>query len=91
MLSGLYRSTDRSNRCSLSGLRSSLSQLNLADAGILGGGILVGEGSAIVAVSGSGGGGGGGPGLSGGCLPRALSVLSVVSGNAPGLVCSLEA
>jgi len=86
-----YRSTDKSHRFSLSGLRSSPSPLNLAGAGILGGGILAGGGSATVAVSGSGGGGGGGPGRSGGCLPRGLSALSSVSENAPGVVWSLEA
>ena len=58
-----YRSTDRSHRFSLSGLRSSPSPLTLAGAGILGGSILAGGGSAIVTVSGSGGGGGAGPGL----------------------------
>ena len=73
----------------MSGLRSSPSPENLSGAGILGRGIL-GVGSAIVAVSGSGGGGGGGVGASGGCLPRELSPLSGVSGNAPGAVCSLE-
>ena len=87
-----YRSTDRSHHFSLSRLRSSPSPLNLAGAGILGGGILAGGGgSAIVAESGSAGGGGGGPGLSGGCLPRALSALSAVSGNGPGVVWSREA
>jgi len=89
-----YRSTARSHHFSLSGLRSSPVQLNLAGAGILSDGILAGGGSAIVAVSGSGGGGGGGPGLSGSCLPQSLPGLpglSDVSGNAPGVVWSLEA
>jgi len=87
-----YRSTARSHCFSLSGFRSSPSALNLAGAGILGGSILAGGGgSAIVAVSGSGGGSGGGQGLSGGCLPRGLSALSGVSGNAPGVVWSLVA
>jgi len=82
----------RSYRFSFSGFRSSPSALNLGGAGILDGGILAGGvGSAIVAVLGSGGGGGGGSGLSGGCLPLGLSALAGVSGNAPGVVWSLEA
>jgi len=86
--------TVRSNRLSLSGLRSSPSRRNIGGLGSFGGGNLAGPGSAMVLVGGSGS-GGGGSGRSGGCLLLVdLEGLSGVSGmNVPSSdssLCSLE-